>query len=162
MIKVLCLAVFLVVPLAGLAVVHKRTSYFIDVEVNKKDIWIFCSDYNKNDVSNMSFRFLDEDKVYYFFYRGIRSVKQCQKEKNEYEKMMKDGDTVRVVGIRPDEEVTDSKYRYIKGIPERFTNVKKETSAYFVRLQVKDKCKAYFENDCELPKNYWAGMIPEK
>jgi hypothetical protein len=95
------------------------------------------------------------------FYRGIKSIKQCHKEKDEYEKIMKSGDTVRVVGVSLDEEDTDLKNRKIKGIPERFTNVNKETSAFFIRLQVKDKCKAYFENDCELPRNYWAGTIPE-
>ena len=160
MIKALSLGIFLTIPLAESTVVHKRTQSLIDIEGSKKDVWISCSPVK--DASFLEVRILDSDKVYLFFYRRVQKRVQCLKEKNEYEKMMKDGGTVRIVGIRPDEEVNEPKYRNIKGIPERFTDVNKLTSAYFVRLQVKDKCKAYFSEDCDLPKNYWGGEIPEE
>ena len=160
MIKALSLGIFLTIPLAESTVVHKRTQSLIDIEGSKKDVWISCSPVK--DASFLEVRILDTDKVYLFFYRRVQEREKCLKEKNEYEKMMNDGETVRVVGIRPDEEVNEPKYRKIKGIQERFTKVNKLTSAYFVRLQVKDKCKAYFSEDCDLPKNYWGGEIPEE
>jgi hypothetical protein len=160
MIKAVSLAIFLTIPLAESTVVHKRTQGLIDIEGTKKDIWISCSPVI--DASFLEVRVLDSDKVYLFFYRRVQEREQCLKEKNEYEKMMNYGGTVRVVGIRPDEEVNEPKYRKMKGIPERFTRVNKLTSAYFVRLQVKDKCKSYFSEDCDLPKNYWGGVIPEE
>ncbi len=36
----------------------------------------------------------------------------------------------------------------------------KVMSGFFVRLQAGDKCRAYFSDDCDLPKNYWAGVKP--
>ncbi len=160
MIKALSLAIFLTIPLAESTVVHKRTQGLIDIEGTKKDIWISCSPVK--DASFLEVRILDSDKVYLFFYRRVQEREQCLKAKNEYEKMVNYGGTVRVVGIRPDEEVNEPKYRKVKGIPERFTNVNKLTSAYFVRLQVKGKCKPYFSEDCDLPKNYWGGITPGK
>jgi hypothetical protein len=82
-------------------------------------------------------------------------------EEKKYHEMMEAGERVRIVGTHPSDQVPDPKYKYIKGIPERFTNTKKETSSYFTRLQVKNKCKAYIPNHCELPKNYWGDIIPE-
>ena len=140
---------------------HKRTQYFVDVEANKKDVWINCSDHPENGTSYLSFRLHDGDQVYFFYYRRPRNIKQCHEEKKEYYKMIEGEETVRIVGTSPNESVPEPKYKYIKGIPERFTNTKKETSAVFTRLQVKNKCKSYFPDDCELPKNYWGGVIPE-
>jgi hypothetical protein len=140
---------------------HKRTQYFIDIEANKKDVWIDCSDHPENGTSYLGFRVHDSDRVYFFYYRRPRNIKQCHEEQKEYHKMMEGGETVRIVGITPDESAPDSKYLHIKGIPVRFTNTKKEISSVFIRLQVKNKCKSYFPDDCELPKNYWGGVIPQ-
>ncbi|MBP7845758.1 MAG: hypothetical protein KA116_13205 [Proteobacteria bacterium] len=141
--------------------VHKRTQNFVDIEVNKKDVWMDCSDHPNSGNSYLGFRVLDGDRIYSFFYRRPLTIKNCQKEEREYRKMMESEETVRIVGTSPSDEIPDPKYKYIKGIPERFTNIQKKTSSYFARLQSKNKCKAYFPNDCELPKNYWAGMISE-
>ncbi len=140
---------------------HKRTQYFIDIEANKKDVWIDCSDHPENGTSYLGFRVRDSDRVYFFYYRRPRNIKQCHEEQKEYHKMMEGGETVRIVGITPNESAPDSKYLYIKGIPERFTNTPKKISSVFIRLQVKKKCRSYFPDDCELPKNYWGGVISE-
>ncbi|HXH30827.1 MAG TPA: hypothetical protein VNJ01_08435 [Bacteriovoracaceae bacterium] len=141
--------------------IHKSTKNFVDLEVNKKDFWISCTDHPENGTSYLGFYVLNGDRNYFFFYRRPRNIKQCHEEEKEYHQMMANEGTVRIVGTSPSDQTPDPKYKHIKGIPERFTNTKKETSSYFARLQVKNKCKAYFPNDCELPKNYWAGMNPE-
>jgi hypothetical protein len=141
--------------------VHKRTQYFVDIEANKKDVWISCTDHPENGTSYLGFHIYDGDKVYFFNYRRPRGLKQCHDEKAEYHKMMEGEEIARIVGISPDESAPNPKYLHIKGIPERFTNTKKEISSVFIRLQVKNRCKSYFPDDCELSKNYWGGVIPE-
>ncbi|HXH76810.1 MAG TPA: hypothetical protein VNJ08_17710 [Bacteriovoracaceae bacterium] len=140
---------------------HKRTKTFVDLEVNKKDIWISCTDHPENGTSYFGIYVIDSDRGYLFFYRRPLNIKQCHEEEKEYHQMIANVEAVRIVGTRPSDQTPDPKYKHIKGIPERFTNTKKETSVVFARLQVKDKCKAYFSNDCELPKSYWAGTTPE-
>lgn len=73
--------------------------------------------------------------------------------------MVDDGAGARLVGISPSEANGPEPKR--KEIPDRFTQVKKITSSFFIQLQSKEKCKSYFPDDCELPKNYWAGAKPE-
>jgi hypothetical protein len=44
---------------------------------------------------------------------------------------------------------------------KREKNAKKIVSSFFIRLQGGDKCKAYFSEHCDLPKNYCGGVTPE-
>ena len=105
---------------------HKRTQYFINIEANKKDVWIDCTDHPENETSYLGFRVHDSDRVYFFYYRRPRNIKQFHEEHKEYQKMMEGGETRRIVGITPDESATNSKYLYFKGIPERFINTPKK------------------------------------
>lgn len=93
-----------------------------------------------------------------FFYRRVLSVTQCIEEEQEIREMLKDAKTVRMVGLHPREDGTPN----VKGarIPERLKSVKKMLNSVFIRLQTQRKCKAFFEDDCDLPKNYWGGTTP--
>jgi hypothetical protein len=44
--------------------------------------------------------------------------------------------------------------------PLRFRNKLKKIFSFFTRFQVGEKCKSYFTDGCDLPKNYWAGTCP--
>lgn len=144
--------------LAGTIITHKRTSNFLDIEIDKSNFFINCADYPKDKISYLSFYVADGESYYFFYCRRPRGLKQCHEEKAEYTKMTEQGATVRLVGIAPKEEKNPKIY---SDTPKQFHQAKKMTSATFIRLQVKDKCKAYFEDDCELPKNYWAATMPE-
>lgn len=159
--KILLLLLFISSSVFSSVKIHKRINYFIDIEANKKDVWLSCTDQLDSGNSYMGVYVLNGDMVYFFFYRRPLTVKHCHEEEKEFHKIMEGGETVRIVGTHPSDQIPDPKYKNIKGIPERFTNTKKETSSYFTRLQVKDKCKAYISNHCELPKNYWGDVNPE-
>ncbi len=159
--KILFLSIFITSSAFSSVKIHKRLKYFIDIEADKKDVWLSCTDRPESGNSYLGAYVLDGDRVYVFFYRRPLTIKHCHEEEKEYLKMMEDKGTVRIVGTHPSDETPDPKYKYIKGIPERFTNTKNETSAYFTRLQVKNKCKAYISDYCELPKNYWGDVKPE-
>lgn len=139
--------------------VHKRTQNFVDIEAPKGDVWVSCSDFPENDKSFLGFHILDGVKSYMFFYRRPLSITQCHKDEKEYLEMIKSSNTVRIVGISPDEKPGPEPRD--KSVPKRFTDTTKITSAVFIRLQAKDKCKSFFKEDCELPKNYWGGIIPQ-
>lgn len=141
-------------------VIHKRTEYFLDIELSKKQFLIDCSGGPKDDNSIVGFNLLDGDTHYSFYYRRVRTVKECHELRKEYMDMLKDHDTVRIVGNHPDERVMLDSER--KGRPTPFNKAKKIISAPFIRLQAGNKCKAYFSEHCDLPKNYWGGVIPEK
>lgn len=138
--------------------IHKQTTIFIDIEAKKDKVWVSCTNPPNSKNSYLNFYILDKERSYTFFYRRPLGNKQCHEEEKEYQKMINDAGGARIVGINLKEEKgPDPK---AKEIPDRFTQVKKITSAVFIRLQSKDKCKAYFEHHCELPKNYWGGVHP--
>lgn len=139
--------------------IHKRTSNFIDIEAKKDQIWVDCTDHPESGISLLGVHILDGDQSYVFLYRRSLGIKQCHEEEKIYRKMVNDGAGARLVGISPGEEKGPEPK--VKEIPDRFTQVKKITSAFFVRLESKGKCKAYFSDHCELPKNYWGGVKPE-
>jgi hypothetical protein len=107
----------------------------------------------------MGMHVLDDENAWAFFYRKPLSISGCKKEELEFRKIMKDAKTIRIVGIHPLKE--DGPERKHPAIPERFTNVKRIIAAPFIRLQSQVECKAHFEEHCDLPKNYWAGTIPD-
>jgi len=78
----------------------------------------------------------------------------------KYHKMLNASTTVRIAGIHvsPAEKGPVSSDPLV---PKRFREVSQVRAATFVRLQTKDQCKAYFDNDCELPEYYWAGTNPQ-
>lgn len=141
--------------------IHRRNNRFIDLEAPKDQVWVACSDEDvEDDISFLGFNVLDGQNGFMFFYRRPLSIKQCRDQENEYLALTKDAQTIRIVGLHQSEE--DGPDPRDERIPERFTNVKKMTSSFFVRLQTEKGCKAYFREHCDLPKNYWGGTIPEK
>lgn len=141
------------------AVIHKRTEYFLDIELSKKTFLITCSGGPRDDNSIVSFNLMDGDTYYNFYYRRVTTVKNCHRLKKEYMDMLKEHDTVRIVSNHPTErEMTVSE---VKAESAPFNKAKIIIFGPFIRLQAGDKCKAYFSKDCDLPKNYWGGLIPE-
>lgn len=151
---------FLILALPAFALIHKRTQYFIDIELPKNQVLIDCSDHPRNNTSYLSFNFLHKDDYYFFYYRRPLSIRLCHEQKEEYIKMIQEGQFVRVVGIKPEVELMKDSERM--KYPASFNKAKKSISATFIRLQANNRCKAYFADDCELPKNYWGGVIPEE
>ncbi len=141
--------------------IHKQTKMFIDIEANKKQVWLDCSDFPAAKNSFIGFYIFDTDTAYFFYYRRPLGIKQCHEAVKEYQKMINNSEGVRIVGITPDEENIPAKKYPNSNTPERFFKAKKRIYSVFVRLQANNKCKAYFDNDCELPANYWGGVIPE-
>lgn len=143
-------------------IIHKQMRHFIDLEVPVDRVWIGCSNTDpKEDVSLLGIYVEDED-VYYLFYprRAIHDVPMCLAEELKYRNMMKGAKTVRIVGAFSGIE-TNPKKNYPKDrTPRRFTNKPKTGGGFFIRLQANKQCVSYFANDCDLPKNYWAGMTP--
>lgn len=140
--------------------IHNRTKIFIDIEAPKDQTWIGChKDRPKTVNSYMVFYILNGDETHWFLYRRPLTVSQCLKVEKEYLGMAKNAKTIRVVGRLIQEE---KRPQSLEGerVPARFGQVKKHTSWIFHRFQVENKCKAYFEDDCDLPKNYWANTIP--
>jgi hypothetical protein len=154
------LFVILLMTCEAFARIHKRTEYFLDIELSKKQFLIDCSGGPKDDNSIVGFHLLEGDTYYLFYYRRVRTVKECHELRKEYMDMLKDYDTVRIVGNHPDESVMIDSER--KGSPAPFNKAKKIVSSFFIRLHAGDKCKAYFSEDCDLPKNYWGGVTPGK
>lgn len=160
--KVLLMLIFAFCPMsyASKVTIHKRTVNFLDIEGSTSNFWVGCSGMNKkDDIAYMGFYLIEAGKSWYFHYRRPLGYSQCLSEQSEYRKMIKHAKTIRIVGISQLEE--NGPEPRDPQIPERFTNVKKRTSSFFSRLQVGKQCKAYFEDDCDLPENYWANTIPD-
>lgn len=144
------------------AIIHKYTANFIDIEAPAKNIWIGCSTEDPQQKGNSFFGVyvLDGDTAYDFFYRRVLdSVSICLQEKQEYQKLIRGSKTVRLVGILPGEEKGPEK-NPSPHVPARFVTQPKRVAAVFIRLQAENKCKAYFSSHCDLPKNYWGGVLP--
>jgi hypothetical protein len=157
--RILSLVVLILVTLPSFAFIHKRTSHFLDIELSKDNSKIECSEHPKNNTSYLSFNLLHQGVYYFFYCRRPFSIKECRIQKEEYLKILEKVSYVRMVGISPvEEQVKDSTLRNYK-MPFK---AEKVISSVFIRLQAGDKCKAYFEDDCELSKNYWGGVTPEK
>lgn len=123
--------------------IHNHTEGFIDIEVSIQNVKIECS------IGNiLGFDIADGKTEYSFFYRRPLSREQCRNDKNFFRQMLTTEKTVHIVGISP----------YKENKPNKITRI----SAFFARLQVGKTCKAYFEHHCDLPKNYWAGMLPSE
>lgn len=111
--------------------------------------------------SGMMFYVLAGDTAYEFFYRRIYDVRMCLEAERQYRKIVKGEKTIRLVGGHSLKPIVGPQPPSEERIPRRFTAVAKTMSQVFIRLQAGNRCKAYFLEDCELPKNYWAGMMPE-
>jgi hypothetical protein len=131
------------------AVIHKRTEYFLDIELSKKQFLFDCSGGLENDNSIIGFHLLDGDTYYFAYYRRVWPMKECKQLQTDYLGLLKNSATVRLVIDHPKEGDMDK-------------NSREECLAPFIRLQAGDKCKAYFSKDCDLPENYWVGVTPEK
>lgn len=152
--------VFIFIRDESLAVIHKRTEYFLDIELSKKQFLITCSGGPKDDNSIVGFHLMDGDTYYNFYYRRVRTVKECHELRKEYMDMLKECDTVRIVANHPTERLMLDSEK--KASPAPFNKSKKIIFGPFIRLQAGAKCKAYFSEHCDLPKNYWGGVTPEK
>ena len=142
------------------AIIHKSTEYFLDIELSKKKFLIDCPGGLEGDNTIVGFHLLDGDTYYFSYYRRVWPKKECLKIRKEYMDLLKNHATVRIVIDHPDEE-SMSKYNR-KEWPAPFNKATKLISGAFIRLQGAHKCKAYFLKDCDLPKNYWGGVIPGK
>lgn len=132
---------------------HKRTSNFVDIEATQDKVWLGCINQSPEEkTAFMVFYVLDGERAWKFHYRRVLKDFQCKKDEYEYRRMIAKAKTIRLVGIQPIEESGPSSKD--KEVPDRFTNVKVRTIPTFVRLQADGKCKAFIEEDCELPKNY--------
>ena len=140
------------------AVIHKRTEYFLDIEISKKQILIDCAGGLENNNSIVGFHLLDGDTYYFSYYRRVWPMKECHQLQKEYMSIVKYQANARIVISHPLESSMEDKSR--KEWPAPFNKAKKMISGPFIRLQAGGKCKAYFSEDCELPKNYWGGVIP--
>lgn len=127
-------------------VISQSFPNLIDLEVSESDLVIDCTDYPESKVSYLSFYVADGDGYYFFNYRRPRDTKQCHEEKADYMKIVKQHKTVHVVGVSPREQIPLTGYA---DAPKRFKDAKKIIRSTFVRLNAKDNCKAYFENDCK-------------
>ncbi len=139
------------------AFIHASTPNFLDIELSKKHFLIDCSGNRKNDNSIVGFHLLDGETYYLFYYRAVRTAKRCHELRDEYMGLIKNQNTVRIVGNHPDESIMLDSDRGMS--PAAFRKAKKMVSSVFVRLQAGNKCKAYFSEDCELPERYWASIL---
>ncbi len=140
------------------AVIHKRTENFLDIELSKKQFLLDCSGGLENNNSIMGFHLLDGDTYYFSYYRRVWPMKECHQLQKEYMGLLKNNATVRLVIDHPNESNMADKSK--KEWPAPFNKAKKMISGPFIRLQAGVKCKAYFSEDCDLPRNYWGGVIP--
>ena len=140
------------------AVIHKRTEYFLDIELSKKQILIDCASGLENNNSIVGFHLLDGDTYYFSYYRRVWPMKECHQLQKEYMSIVKYQSNARIVISHPRESSMEDKSR--KEWPAPFNKAKKMISGPFIRLQAGGKCKAYFSEDCDLPRNYWGGVIP--
>jgi hypothetical protein len=157
--RLIFLIVLIFVTANASAVIHKRTEYFLDLELSKKTFLITCSGGPQDDNSILSFHLMDGDTYYNFYYRRVRTVKDCHKLKIEYMDMLKEHDTVRIVANHPTESEMSVSEAKAESAP--FNKARKIIFGPFIRLQTGNKCKDYFSKDCDLPKNYWGGVNPE-
>jgi hypothetical protein len=158
--RIFWLIVLIVAISNAQAVIHKKTEYFLDIELNKKQFLLDCSDGLENNNSIIGFHLLDGDTYYFAHYRRVWPMRECHKLRKEYLGLLKNDATVRIVIDHPLESNMSDKSR--KEWPAPFNRAKKMISGPFIRLQAGDKCKAYFSKDCDLPKNYWGGVTPGK
>jgi hypothetical protein len=142
------------------AIIHKKTQYFLDIELNKKQFLLDCSGGLENNNAIVGFHLLENDTYYFAYYRRVWPMKDCLKLQRDYMRLLENNSTVRLVIDHPGESLMKNKNK--SGWPTPFNQAKKMVSGPFIRLQAGDKCKAYFSEDCDLPKNYWGGVTPEK
>ncbi len=154
-----CGIFFILLTTKSQAVIYKKTEYFLDIELSKKDFLITCSGGPTDDNSIVSFHLLDKDTYYNFYYRRVITVNQCHKHKKEYLDILKGQDSVRIVASHPTERLMQHSEK--KAAPNPFKDTVKIIYGPFIRIQGGDKCKAYFSEHCDLPKNYWGGVTPE-
>jgi hypothetical protein len=143
-------------------IIHKKTGYFWDIEAPIEQVWVGCSNRGPtpNTHSTMAFYILDEGVTYDFFYGRMYDVKMCLEMEKEYRRLMQGAKTVRIVGTDYWEEAGPSNQK-IKELPKRFELSPKFVVINFTRLQTTNGCKAFFDLDCKLPENYWAGLKPQ-
>lgn len=142
-------------------IIHNRTEYFIDIEAEAKRVWIGCDRPQKSDVSYMVFYVLEADQVHEFMYRRVLAPAQCAKAEREYRDIASGAKTIRIVGTHPRQYLEPIEVgRVTQPVPSAFLKPSKILHSTFMRLQAGGRCKAYFREDCDLPKNYWAGTIP--
>jgi len=124
--------------------IHKRTEYFLDIEISKKQFLITCSGEPKDKISIVGFHLLDGDTYYLFFYRGIRSTKRCIELKKEYIDMLKNRDNVRIVGNHPDEKLMLDPDKKTSPVP--FKNAKKSFHLFLYAFRAVINVRPIFQS----------------
>ena len=65
--------------------VYNQTDMFIDIETDKEDTWLGCSDIDlKAENSLMTFYLLVDDITHEFIFRRVTSVERCLNLEKEY------------------------------------------------------------------------------
>lgn len=143
-------------------VIHKRTANFIDLEAPVDQVWIGCDQTDQlGENSFMAILVRDDDMIYDFFARRPYSVEICLKKEREYRHIAQGAKSVRIVGVHPITIAEPTSDRGLsKRIPRRFQVAPNIQQQVFIRIQAQDQCGSYFADDCDLPKNYWAGTDP--
>jgi len=108
------------------AVIHKRTEYFLDIELSKKQLLIDCAGGLENHNSIVSFHLLDGDTYYFSYYRRVWPMKECHQLQKEYMSIVKYQANARIVISHPRESSMEDKSR--KEWPAPFNKVKKMIS----------------------------------
>lgn len=105
---------------------------------------------------------VEDEDTWYSFYprRAIHDVPTCLEEEKIYRDMMKIVKTVHIVGEFSGLEPNPKKVYPKDRTPRRFLNKAKTGGGFFVRFQAGKKCRSYFANGCDLPKNYWGAATP--
>ncbi len=139
--------------------VHNRTDMFIDIEADKKNTWIGCSDIElKEENSLMTFYLLSDNTTHEFMFRRVIDVKRCLNLQKEYRALADGVSKVRFVGISPRQQ--DDEKLITDRVPNKFKNAKFKINWTFIRFQTPKGCESYFEGDCQ-PDNYWSTTIPQ-
>ena len=146
-------------------IIHHRTPTFLDIEAPIDQVWVGCTDDAPADASSLMVFYvvIDGKESHQFNYRRMDDAEFClaQREK-EYLNILKGAKTVRLVGSHPNAIKIGPRKPLGKRIPTRFTATPQITPWTFQRMQANGKCKAYFDNYCDLPEKYWADTIPPK
>jgi len=138
--------------------VHNRTDMFIDIEAERKNTWIGCSDIDsKEENALMTLYLLENDTTHEFIFRKVSDVDWCLNLQKKYRALAGGVSKVRFVGVSPRQK--DAENLITQRVPDKFKNAKFKLNWTFIRLHTPKGCKSYFEGDCQ-SENYWGGTFP--
>lgn len=139
--------------------VYNQTDMFIDIEADKEDTWLGCSDIDsKAGNSLMTFYLLADDITHEFLFRRMISVERCLGLEKGYRALIESASKMRIVGLHPS---NDNDVLITPRVPQKFKNSRVNKTWTFIRFSTPKACESYFIDDCKL-ENYWGGTLPPK